>query len=103
MADKQESLSRVLKFKEKMDNLLFKCENSKLSGKRSKMKKLDIEIELYKSFLRLGSNAQDQDIEDILYFLIDTYNKYNDQQIGYDEIDLDQVCSNIMFENHSLF
>jgi hypothetical protein len=94
MADKQEAPGRVLKFKEKMDNLLFKCENSKLSGKRSKIK-LDIEIELYKSFLRLGSNAQDQDVEDILYFLIDAYNKYNDQQIGYDEIDLDQVCSTL--------
>src|SRR6266496_2465310 len=92
MADKQESPNRVLKFKEKMDSLLFKHENGKLSGKRSKIKKLDIERELYKSFLRLGSDAQDQDIEDILYFLVDAYNKYNDQQVGYDEIELDQVC-----------
>ncbi len=87
MADKQQSSNRILRFKEKMDSLLFKCE----SGKSSR--KLDIEIELYKSFLRLGSNAQDQDIEDILYFLVDAYNKYNDQQVGYDEIDLDQVCN----------
>jgi hypothetical protein len=93
MADRQESPNRVLKFKEKMDSLLFKCESGKLFGKRSKIKKLDIETELYKSFLRLGSNAQDQDIEDIIYFLVDAHNKYNDQQIGYDEIELEQVCS----------
>ncbi|GBC35024.1 uncharacterized protein OCT59_023160 [Rhizophagus irregularis] len=95
MADRQESPSRILKFKEKMDNLLFRCENNKLSGKHSKMRKLDIETELYKSFLRLGSNAQDQDVEDILYFLVDAYNKYNDQQIGYDEIDLDQLIMDV--------
>src|SRR3954452_17597280 len=98
MADKQESPSRVLKFKEKMDSLLFKCE----TGKRSKIKKLDIETELYKSFLRLGSDAQDQDIEDIIYFLVDAYNKYNDQQVGYDEIDLDQVCNILIINNERI-
>ena len=99
MADKQESPNRILKFKEKLDSLLFKCESGKLSGKRSKIKKLDIETELYKSFLRLGSNAQDQDIEDILYFLVDAYNKYNDQQVGYDEIELDQVRITVIHFN----
>ncbi|RIA83404.1 peptidase family C50-domain-containing protein [Glomus cerebriforme] len=95
MADNQESPNRILKFKEKMDSLLFEYDNGKLSGRRSKIKKLDIEIELYKSFLRLGSDAQDQDIEDILYFLVDAYNKYTDQQIGYDEIELDQLIIDI--------
>ncbi|CAG8819271.1 8283_t:CDS:2, partial [Dentiscutata erythropus] len=47
--------------------------------------------ELYRSFLRLGINVTDQDIEDIIYFLVDVYNKCNDQQIGYDEIDWDQL------------
>ncbi|CAG8506100.1 10891_t:CDS:10 [Funneliformis mosseae] len=95
MADKQQSSNRILKFKEKIDSLLFKCESGKSSRKRSKVKKLDIEIELCKSFLRLGSDAQDQDIEDILYFLVDAYNKYNDQQVGYDEIDLDQLIIDV--------
>ncbi|CAI2170099.1 16975_t:CDS:10 [Funneliformis geosporum] len=95
MADKHQSSKRILKFKEKIDSLLFKCESGKSSRKRSKVKKLDIEIELCKSFLRLGSGAQDQDIEDILYFLVDAYNKYNDQQVGYDEIDLDQLIIDV--------
>ncbi|CAG8762128.1 16814_t:CDS:2, partial [Acaulospora morrowiae] len=65
------------------------------SIKHQKKSKLDIEVELCRSFLRLGENATDQDIEDILFFLVDAFNKNNDQQLGYDEVDWDQLTVDV--------
>ncbi|RHZ83649.1 hypothetical protein Glove_89g107 [Diversispora epigaea] len=86
-------------FKEMINNLISKNEIRKTSSQspykmnnsNNKQPQLEIEEELYRSFLRLGTNVTDQDIEDIIYFLVDVYNKCNDQQIGYDEIDWDQL------------
>ncbi|CAG8761352.1 7034_t:CDS:2, partial [Racocetra fulgida] len=47
------------------------------------------------SLLRLGAYPKDEDIEDVLYFLVDAYNKYNDEQIGYDEIDWDKLTIDV--------
>ena len=79
-------IEQLDKFKQKMDKLTLK------SGTKPIKTKFDLHVELYKSFLRLGPNATDQDIQDIIYFLVDVYNKNNDQQIGYDEVDWDNVC-----------
>jgi len=79
-------IEQLDKFKQKMDKLTLK------SGTKPIKRKFDLHVELYKSFLRLGPNATDQDIQDIIYFLVDVHNKNNDQQIGYDEVDWDNVC-----------
>ncbi|CAG8464478.1 7082_t:CDS:10 [Acaulospora colombiana] len=93
MAHAPEDAELISCFKKRIDNLL--SEACKASIKYQKRNKLDIEIELCRSFLRLGEDAMDQDIEDILYFLVDAFNKYNDQQIGYDEVDWDQLTVNV--------
>jgi len=79
-------IEQLDKFKQEMDKLALQSEKKSIEGK------FDLHMELYKSFLRLGQNATDQDIQDIIYFLVDVYNKNNDQQIGYDEVDWDNVC-----------
>ncbi|CAJ0767765.1 21326_t:CDS:2, partial [Entrophospora sp. SA101] len=92
MADTDNDPKRLANFKEKMDKLALKNEIcSQTFGKQSTKKKIDLHVELYRSFLRLGPNATDRDIQDIIYFLVDIYNKNNDQQIGYDEVDWDQL------------
>ncbi|CAJ0651864.1 422_t:CDS:10, partial [Entrophospora sp. SA101] len=97
MADTDNDPKRLANFKEKMDKLALKNEIcSQTFGKQSTKKKIDLHVELYRSFLRLGPNATDRDIQDIIYFLVDIYNKNNDQQIGYDEVDWDQLTVDII-------
>ncbi|CAG8512638.1 2627_t:CDS:10, partial [Scutellospora calospora] len=105
MANTQENPSQINRFKNKMDNLNFRCNIRKPFTKHQIKNSLDIDVELYKSLLRLGANPKDQDIEDVLYFLVDAYNKCNDEQIGYDEIDWDQLTievRQILFEINSV-
>ncbi|CAG8631184.1 23020_t:CDS:10, partial [Cetraspora pellucida] len=95
MANTHHDPNQISRFKEKMDSINFRCDVRKPSAKYQVKNKLDIDVELYKSLLRLGANPKDEDIEDVLYFLVDAYNKYNDEQIGYDEIDWDKLTIDI--------
>ncbi|CAG8500014.1 24159_t:CDS:10, partial [Racocetra persica] len=95
MANTHHDPNQISRFKEKMDSINFKCDVRKPSVKHQIKNKLDIDVELYKSLLRLGAYPKDEDIEDVLYFLVDAYNKYNDEQIGYDEIDWDKLTIDV--------
>ena len=55
-------IEQLDKFKQEMDKLALQSEKKSIKGK------FDLHMELYKSFLRLGPNATDQDIQDIIYF-----------------------------------
>ncbi|CAG8606463.1 2026_t:CDS:10, partial [Dentiscutata heterogama] len=95
MANTHHDPNQISRFKNKMDSINFRCDVRKSSSKHQTKNKLDINVELYKLLLRLGAYPKDQDIEDVLYFLVDAYNKYNDEQIGYDEIDWDKLTIDV--------
>ncbi|CAG8726210.1 31231_t:CDS:10, partial [Gigaspora margarita] len=95
MANTHHDPSQISRFKDKMDSINFRRDVRKPSAKHQIKNKFDIDIELYKLLLRLGAYPKDQDIEDVLYFLVDAYNKHNDEQIGYDEIDWDKLTIDV--------
>ncbi|CAG8612987.1 8288_t:CDS:10, partial [Gigaspora rosea] len=95
MANSHHDPSQISRFKDKMDSINFRRDVRKPSAKHQIKNRLDIDIELYKLLLRLGAYPKDQDIEDVLYFLVDAYNKHNDEQIGYDEIDWDKLTIDV--------
>ncbi|CAG8478140.1 16724_t:CDS:10, partial [Racocetra fulgida] len=53
MANTHHDPNQISRFKEKMDSINFKCDVRKLSVKHQIKNKLDIDVELYKSLLRL--------------------------------------------------
>lgn len=76
------------KFKSTIESLVFKAALPKAS---TKSKILELDWEISKIFVQLGASPNVDDLEDIVYFLLDVY-QYNGVAIAYDEIDIDQVC-----------
>ncbi|RUS29007.1 peptidase family C50-domain-containing protein [Jimgerdemannia flammicorona] len=75
------------KFKATIELLALKAASSRTS---SKPKMLEVDREMCKIFVQLGSSPDSDDLEDVVYFLLDAY-QYNGVAIAYDEIDIDQI------------
>jgi len=91
IADSCEDPEAVIQLKHRLETLMAKALENILNKKGSHKDSTQLEIlpDLCKVIGRLGEES-DTDIEDIIYFLLDSY-QYNNIPIAYDEIDVDQV------------
>ncbi|KAG9302696.1 hypothetical protein G9A89_005170 [Geosiphon pyriformis] len=99
--DDSTTKSMMYKFKSKIETIISKvvqnliCKKSKdQTSKKSPSFDIDIDVELCKVFFDLGQEASAEDIEDFLYFLLDTYH-YNGVPIAYDEVNMNQLIADV--------
>lgn len=81
----------MVRFQETVGNLLF--ETVSKHGKQKVNKRLDLDLEVCRMVLRLGPDAQDFELVDIVYFLLASH-EIHDISLDYNAIDPTKVCLN---------
>jgi Peptidase family C50 len=74
-------------FKNTIETILFNSVSKPFSAKPTR---LSFDIEMFKTILRMGQNPGYDEVEDLIYYLIDTY-QYQGVPVVHDELDIDAV------------